>query len=147
MTDTYFDRRVDAPLVTALKPGGFADSLVEFGRSGQYCLDLQFRRSPKSLESWATLYAGTTKVLDLRLRERSGLFSLDTHSSYGVKEHHWEDGWRVARKGTTGVATGAGLRGTSKVKCHRHRSPIRLREGGTHPVVTVPLPGGRHGGH
>src|SRR3954451_18688125 len=97
MADTYFDRRVHPDLLSALAPGGFADSLVEFGRSGQYCLDLQLRRNPSSKESWATLYAGTTKVLDLKLRETTGRMALDAPQTFASPEHGWEDAWRRAR--------------------------------------------------
>src|SRR3954470_3539958 len=94
VTQSYFDRRVHPDLLRILEPGGFADSLVEFGRSGQYCLDLQLRRNPKSAESWATLYSGTTKVLDLKMRERSGLLSLSAHGTYASVAHGWRDAWR-----------------------------------------------------
>ena len=84
----------------ALEPGGFADSLVEFGRSGQYCLDLQLRRNPKSSQSWATLYVGTTKVLDLKLRERSGRFWLDAHGTYTTERHGWDEAWKQPHPAT-----------------------------------------------
>src|SRR5689334_16731340 len=97
MADTYFDRRIHPVLFNELAPGGVADSLVEFGRSGQFCLDLQLRRNPKSAESWATLYAGTTKVLDLKMRERTGLLSLAAHGTYASEVHGWYDRWKRPR--------------------------------------------------
>jgi hypothetical protein len=93
VADTYFDRRVAPDLLAALLPGGFADSLVEFGRSGQYCLDLQLRRNQKDRESWATLYAGTTKVLDLRLRETTGKVRLAAHPTYANARFGWQESW------------------------------------------------------
>jgi hypothetical protein len=38
-----YDRRVPEELLKALEPGGFAHSLVEFGGSGMWALDLQLR--------------------------------------------------------------------------------------------------------
>ncbi len=38
-----YDRRVPQELLRALEPGGFAHSLVEFGGSGMWALDLQLR--------------------------------------------------------------------------------------------------------
>ena len=63
-----YDRRVPNELLKVLEPGGFAHSLVEFGGSGMWALDLQLRGLGETKKQYrATLYVGTTKVLDLKL--------------------------------------------------------------------------------
>jgi hypothetical protein len=63
-----YDRRVSNELLKALEPGGFAHSLVEFGGSGMWALDLQLRGLGETRKQYrSTLYVGTTKVLDLKL--------------------------------------------------------------------------------
>ena len=60
-----YDRRVPEELLKALEPGGFAHSLVEFGGSGMWALDLQLRGLGEAKKQHrATLYVGTTKVVD-----------------------------------------------------------------------------------
>lgn len=90
-TDAYFDRRVPEELMDALRPGGFAHSLVEYARSGQYGLDLALRADVKSNESRATLYVGTTKALDLHYLLGKG-FSLGVHDSW-KKTGPWDPSW------------------------------------------------------
>ena len=54
-----YDRRVPDELLKALEPGGFAHSLVEFGDSGMWALDLQLRGLGKIRKQYrATLYVG-----------------------------------------------------------------------------------------
>jgi hypothetical protein len=66
------DRRVPEELLKALEPGGFAHSLVEFGGSGMWALDLQLRGLGEAKKQHrATLYVGTTKVVDLHLKGQS----------------------------------------------------------------------------
>lgn len=90
--EIYFDRRVPEELMEALRPAGFAHSLVEYGRSGQFELDLALRASPKSPESHATLYAGTTKALDLFHHPAKG-FKLKVHSTW-QKDTGWQPVWQ-----------------------------------------------------
>jgi hypothetical protein len=87
-----YDRRAPQELMDALRPGGWAHSLVEYGRSGQYALDLQFRGYASKPEHWATLYVGLTKVLDLRHHPTKG-FRLDAHPTYCVPRFGWNPAW------------------------------------------------------
>lgn len=90
-----YDRRISDELMAALVPGGFAHSLVEYARSGQFGLDLGLRSSrPKSTRSWATLYAGTTKALDLAHHPGKG-FRLTAHPSWtkNVPTGVWKESW------------------------------------------------------
>lgn len=103
MPDITFDRRVSDELMAALGPDGFAHSLVEYAHSGQYGLDLGLRSGrPKSTRSWATLYAGTTKALDLVHQPGKG-FKLDVHHSWQDKVANstgaWHDDWQAYRSG------------------------------------------------
>lgn len=93
----YFDRRVAPDLHRALLPTGFASSLVEFSRSGQYALDLQFRRNPKDRRSWVTLYVGTTKVLDLAFTEKSGRFKVSADKAWANPKFGWDPAWSTSR--------------------------------------------------
>ena len=87
-----YDRRVPDELLSALGPGGFAHSLVEFSGSGMWALDLQLRGlGEKKKQFRATLYVGTTKVLDLHLRGR--WFALSAHRTYARKSNGWELAW------------------------------------------------------
>ena len=88
----YFDRRVSPQLMGALGRDGFAHSLVEYGRSGQFGLDLALRAGPKSPVSHATLYVGTTKALDLLHHPAKG-FKLKVHSTW-QKDTGWQPGWQ-----------------------------------------------------
>lgn len=85
-----YDGRAPEPLMGALRPGGWAESLVEYGRSGQYSLDLQLRGYPKR-EHLASLYVGLTKVLDLCYVESKG-FRLKAHPTY-KKAGTWNARW------------------------------------------------------
>ena len=90
-----YDRRAPEGLLAALRPGGWAASLAEYGRSGQFALDLQLRGYPKkSAGHWATLYAGLTKVLDLHYLPSKG-FRLDVHKTWKV--HGWNEDWEKYR--------------------------------------------------
>ncbi len=64
----------------ALLPDGFAHSLAEFGASGMWALDLRQHR--------ATLYVGTTKVVDLHLR--GGSFALSTSPRFTTQANGWD---------------------------------------------------------
>lgn len=85
-----YDRRAPEALMGALRPGGWAESLVEFGRSGQYSLDLQLHGHPKE-EHRASLYVGLTKVFDLCYVESKG-FRLKTHPTY-KRAGNWSARW------------------------------------------------------
>lgn len=98
-----YDRRAPEALLEALRPGGFAHSLVEYGRSGQYALDLQLRgygpASKRSPGHWATLYCGLTKVVDLHYLPSRG-FRLDVHPTW--KAQGWEPLWSdYSKRGPT----------------------------------------------
>ena len=79
-----YDRRAPERLISVLAPGGWAHSLVEYGRAGQFALDLQLRGYAGKQGHWATLYVGLTKVLDLHYRPNNR-FRLDVHPSYRQK--------------------------------------------------------------
>ena len=89
------DRRVAPELLEALAPGGWATSLLDYARAGQYALDLQLRGYAGKTGHWATLYVGLTKVLDLRYTPTRG-FRLDVHATY--KASGWDPSWEKARK-------------------------------------------------
>lgn len=91
-----YDRRVEPELLDVLKPGGWARSLVEYGRSGQFALDLQLRGTPKSKACHATLYVGLTKVLDLSWSPSNG-FSISAHPTW-KQRGKWDERWDGARK-------------------------------------------------
>jgi hypothetical protein len=89
----YYDRRVDDVLIASLKPGGWAHSLVQFGSSGQFALDLQLRGyATRSKKTWATLYVGLTKVVDLVHLPGKGL-QLDAHRNYRKPTYGWRSSW------------------------------------------------------
>lgn len=91
-----YDRRVPDELLEALRPGGWAHSLVEYGRSGQYALDLQLRGyANKPGGHWATLYCGLTKVLDLHYLASRG-FRLNVHPAW--QKHGWDPAWSSYRR-------------------------------------------------
>lgn len=89
-----YDRPAPEALLSALRPGGFAHSLVEYGRSGQYALDLQLRgyeqKSGKSGGNWASLYCGLTKVIDLHYLPSRG-FRLTVHPTWQTQG--WDPIW------------------------------------------------------
>jgi hypothetical protein len=88
-----YDRRAPDQMMDALLPGGFAHSLVEYGRAGRFALDLQLRGYANKPGHWATLYVGLTKVLDLHFRPRAG-FKLAAHPAYtGHPDYGWNPGW------------------------------------------------------
>jgi hypothetical protein len=88
-----YDRRVSRPLLDALSPGGWASSLAEYARGGQYSLDLQLRGyGIDQPHHWATLYVGLTKVLDLHHRQGKGFQLLPgAWNSAG-----WDPSWSQA---------------------------------------------------
>ena len=87
-----YDRRVPDELLKALEPGGFAHSLVEFGGSGMWALDLQLRGLGETKKQYrATLYVGTTKVLDLHLTGQ--LFALSAHPTFASQANGWDPAW------------------------------------------------------
>jgi len=85
-----YDRRAPEQLMAALRPSGWAESLVELGRSGQYALDLQLRGFPKR-EHRATLYVGLTRLFDLCFVESKG-FRMKAHPSW-KKAGRWSPSW------------------------------------------------------
>lgn len=88
-----YDRCVPEELIEVLAPGGWAHSLVEYGRAGQFALDLQLRGYSGKQGHWATLYVGLTKVLDLHYRPSKG-FRLDVHPSHRLEKWGWSPAWR-----------------------------------------------------
>lgn len=92
-----YDRRAPEELLIALDRNGWAHSLVEYGRAGQFALDLQLRGYGGRSDHWATLYVGLTKVVDLHYRDGKG-YRLDVHPAYKQKwgwSVHWEK-WQPA---------------------------------------------------
>lgn len=99
-----YDRRVPEEFLKALEPGGFAHSLVEFGGSGMWALDLQLRGLGEAKKQHtATLYIGTTKVVDLHLKGQS--FALSAHSTLPAKP---TGGTPRGRSGTTTAGSRTG---------------------------------------
>src|SRR5208282_1720165 len=87
-----YDRRVPEELLKALEPGGFAHSLVEFGGSGMWALDLQLRGLGEAKKQYrATLYVGTTKVVDLHLKGQ--LFALSASPTFACEANGWAAAW------------------------------------------------------
>ena len=87
-----YDRRVPDELLKALEPGGFAHSLAEFGGSGMWALDLQLRGLGETKKQYrATLYVGTTKVLDLKLIGQS--FALSASPTFATEANGWSPAW------------------------------------------------------
>jgi hypothetical protein len=89
-----YDRRVPEELLQALQPGGFAHSLVQYGRSGAYALDLQLRGYAGKNTHWASLYSGLTKVVDLHYLPSKG-FKLSAHKTHATEEHKWDPAWET----------------------------------------------------
>ena len=88
-----YDRHAPEQMMQALLPGGFAHSLVEYGRTGLFALDLQLRGYANKPGHWATLYVGLTKVLDLHLSPKAG-FKLSAHPTYtGNLDYGWKPSW------------------------------------------------------
>jgi hypothetical protein len=87
-----YDRTGSDELVAVLSKGGWANSLVKFAKFSPYALDLQLRGSTKSDETWATLYVGLGKVLDLRHSPRRG-FRLRAHETLTTSENGWRPSW------------------------------------------------------
>ena len=89
-----YDRRVPDELLSALRSGGWAASLTEYARGGQFSLDLQLRGYAGKPDHWATLYVGLTKILDLHWHATRG-FRLDAPDAW---KH---DGWDQRAGSTT----------------------------------------------
>jgi hypothetical protein len=87
-----YDRTGSDELVAVLGKDGWAHSLVKFAKFSPYALDLQLRGSTKSDETWATLYVGLGKVLDLRHSPRKG-FRLRAHETLTTSENGWKSSW------------------------------------------------------
>jgi hypothetical protein len=85
-----YDRRVSETLLDALIDGVLA-GLVDVVRADRALRDLQLRRA-RGHECWATLYVGSTKVLDVR--ERKGLFRLDAHQT-STELPGFDPDWRL----------------------------------------------------
>jgi hypothetical protein len=88
-----YDRRASTELMKALGPEGFAHSMVEYGRSGAYWLDLQLRGYENDHDHWATLYVGLTKVLDLHCLPSKG-FRLSAHPTHANPKNRWQPEWQ-----------------------------------------------------
>jgi hypothetical protein len=87
-----YDRRVPENLLAVLGAGGWAHSLVEYGRAGQYALDLQLRGYADKQGHWATLYVGLTKVADLHYHPTKG-FRLNADKAYRKPRAGWRTSW------------------------------------------------------
>jgi hypothetical protein len=87
-----YDRTGSDQLMAVLGAKGWTHSLVKFAQFSPYALDLQLRGSTKSDETWATLYVGLGKVLDLRHSPRKG-FRLRAHKTLTTSENGWRSSW------------------------------------------------------
>jgi len=95
MTLSY-DRRAPEALLSVLDDGGWAHSLVEYAQSGSYAMDLHFHGYADKPDHWATLYVGTTKVVDLYHRatkKGDERFKLAVHDTYATGGHGWQAEW------------------------------------------------------
>ncbi|MHB1535831.1 MAG: hypothetical protein ACYC1D_14735 [Acidimicrobiales bacterium] len=90
--EIFYDRRAPEELMAPLERGGWAHSLVEYGRAGQYALDLQLRGYGDKGSHWATLYVGLTKVVDLHYMAKRA-FHLDAHATYKQLKLGWDLSW------------------------------------------------------
>ena len=88
-----FGRTISPLLESALTEGGPLRWLVERANGENRLLDLQLRSSTGAT-SWVSLYAGLTKVLDVR--ELHGAFSFDVHATHRAVGA-FEADWTVAR--------------------------------------------------
>lgn len=95
-TTLHFDRRVSPDLLAAVRPGGSLDLLAQRALLEPERLDLQFRRSPGSSVSAATLYVGLTGVLTIE--ERAGLFRANTHATH-KSAGSFDDAWATWQPG------------------------------------------------
>ena len=93
--DIRYDRTVSDPFLKHFMPGGVAAWLVSASRSALYPLDLQFRKSPKTLREHASLYVGLTSVLNVEAT-KSGL-RLTAHPKWATKANGWLEAWTTAR--------------------------------------------------
>jgi hypothetical protein len=90
-----FDHRATPELLSTLKPGCFAYSLVRYARLGRWPLDLQFRGYGCQGDHWVTLYMGLTKVLDM-FHNKKG-FWLSADKAHANKTNGWSESWRTRR--------------------------------------------------
>jgi hypothetical protein len=103
-----YDRRVADELLAALEPGGFAHSLVDFGGSGMWALDLQLRGLGEETKLYrAALYVGTTKVLDLHLKGHS--FALSATATFANPDNGWDPAWEKRHDADWFAARWAGV--------------------------------------
>lgn len=82
MSDIYYDRTVSSEFLDLFVPGGSLSGLVEIARSG-HVADLELRSYPHSSLNRATLYAGTTKFLDID--NRGDQYKLSAHPTHMAK--------------------------------------------------------------
>jgi hypothetical protein len=87
----YYNRMISPALKDALGHGGPFSILVRYAKT-KYLADLQLRGYPYSKRYWATLYCGTTKVLDVF--ERYGQFWVKGKS----ESREWNESWTKPRK-------------------------------------------------
>ena len=103
-----YDRRVPDELLVALEPGGFGHSLVEFGGSGMWALDLQLRGLGEERKLYrAALYVGTTKVLDLHLKGHS--FAVSAAATFANPGNGWDPAWEKQHEADWFAARWAGV--------------------------------------
>jgi hypothetical protein len=84
-----FDRRIPAGLFSALADDGafaWVTALAREPLTRQRPLDLGLRKDPKTQAAHATLYVGTTKVLDIK-RTAGGRFALRSEQTGGLFGH------------------------------------------------------------
>ena len=78
-------------MVTQVPCAGLT-SLAEFGGSGMWALDLQLRGLGETKKQYrATLYVGTTNVLDLKLIGQS--FALSASPTFATEANGWSPAW------------------------------------------------------
>lgn len=92
-TVPLFDRRVPAPLLDLLKPGGKLNEITRLAKEdSDRGLDLQLRANPKhGGQGQVTLYVGLTKAFDLYLDKRGRIKV--TPQKYGPADRARQHGW------------------------------------------------------
>src|SRR6185436_13456611 len=80
----FLDRRVPGELLHELRDGvfGWVTDLARESLDARRPLDLGLRKDSKTQQAHATLYLGTTKVLDV-IRGRAGTFKLKSEAQGG----------------------------------------------------------------
>ncbi|WP_299926114.1 hypothetical protein [uncultured Nocardioides sp.] len=79
--DVRYDRRLSAPFLQHLAPGGLLSSLALYAKSGLFPLDLRFRKDVKSGAEHVSLYVGLTSVLDVH-HTKAGKLKLKVHKTH-----------------------------------------------------------------